>query len=60
VSFESLASFLLHTGETDEFASALAASDERTATHHRLQLKTLLFGMGETFRVLTLRRDEQK
>jgi len=60
MSFESLASFLLHAGEADEFASALAASDEREATHHRLQLKTLLFGMGETFRVLTLRRDEQK
>lgn len=40
------AQFLLAIGEADEFGSALAAPGDR------LQLKTLLFGMGETFRVL--------
>ena len=52
VRFESLASALLHAGEPDQFASALAAPDEAAEKHHRLQLKSLLFGMGETFRVL--------
>ena len=35
------------------FAAALAGSDE---TRRRLQLKTLLFGMGETFRTLLQRK----
>jgi SAM-dependent MidA family methyltransferase len=49
VRFETLASTLLAAGEADQFAAALAGSDE---TRRRLQLKTLLFGMGETFRTL--------
>ncbi len=46
--FETLAQTLLAAGEPDQFAAAIAAD--------RLQLKTLLFGMGETFRVLLQKR----
>ena len=49
VRFESLASALLYAGEPDNFVSALAGDNE---SRNRLQLKSLLFGMGETFRVL--------
>jgi SAM-dependent MidA family methyltransferase len=49
VRFETLASTLLTAGEPDQFAAALAGPDE---ARRRLQLKTLLFGMGETFRTL--------
>jgi len=55
--FESLASFLLRTGESDQFADALKANDDRAAAQLRLQLKTLLFGMGETFRCVTLEKE---
>jgi SAM-dependent MidA family methyltransferase len=47
--FETLARTLLDAGEADQFAAALAGPDE---VRRRLQLKTLLFGMGETFRTL--------
>jgi len=47
-----LAQTLLDAGEPDQFAAALAADDPETASERRLQLKTLLFGMGETFRTL--------
>lgn len=47
--FETLARTLLDAGEADQFAAALARPDE---ARRRLQLKTLLFGMGETFRTL--------
>ena len=46
------ARFLLSLGEGDEFAAALAAPDEAQARRHRMLLKTLLYGMGETFQVL--------
>ncbi len=46
------AQFLLSIGQADEFRSALQAANEHQAQQYRLQLKTLLFGMGETFRVL--------
>lgn len=48
---ESMTRFLMRAGEPDQFASALEAPDEAAAQRLRLQLKTLLFGMGETFRV---------
>jgi SAM-dependent MidA family methyltransferase len=51
--FGTLAQMLLAAGEEDQFASALAGDDE---VRRRLQLKTLLFGMGETFRVLLQRK----
>lgn len=56
VRFENLASALLRAGEPDQFAAALAAPNEAEALRLRMQLKTLLFGMGETFRVLLLRK----
>jgi SAM-dependent MidA family methyltransferase len=46
--FETLAQTLLCAGEADQFAAAMAANPG--------QLKTLLFGMGETFRVLVQRK----
>ena len=45
--FETLARMLLDAGEADQFASAIGDDFDR-----RMQLKTLLFGMGESFRVL--------
>jgi SAM-dependent MidA family methyltransferase len=48
-SFSTLAQLLLSIGESDQFAAALGPSND---LRRRMQLKTLLFGMGETFRVL--------
>jgi SAM-dependent MidA family methyltransferase len=44
--FETLSQFLLRVGERDQFAELVKSGEE-------LALKTLLYGMGETFRVLT-------
>lgn len=49
-------SFLLESGEADGFAYALAADSDRGQTQLRLQLKSLLFGLGETFRILAMRK----
>jgi SAM-dependent MidA family methyltransferase len=57
--FETLAKILLLAGEPDQFAEALGGNPE-TGLARRMQLKTLLFGMGETFRVLVQRREVQK
>lgn len=56
VAFEKLATTLLRAGEADGFAAALSANTENEAARNRLQLKQLLFGMGETFRVLLQRK----
>ena len=48
--------FLLEAGEADSFAYALAAGTARRETELRMQLKSLLFGLGETFRVLVMRK----
>jgi SAM-dependent MidA family methyltransferase len=48
-SFSTLTQALLSAGEPDQFAAALGSTDD---LRRRMQLKTLLFGMGETFRVL--------
>lgn len=48
--------FLLETGEADEFAYAFRAGTEMIRTQLRLQLKTLLFSLGETFRVLVMQK----
>ncbi|HET8549855.1 MAG TPA: SAM-dependent methyltransferase [Bryobacteraceae bacterium] len=53
---ESMAATLIRVGEADQFMSALAAADDTEALRLRMQLKTLLFGMGEAFRTLLLRR----
>ena len=55
-SFETRARLLLTAGESDQFAAALGTGDPR----RRLQLKTLLFGMGETFRVLLQRKESNR
>ena len=52
VRFETLAQTVLAAGEPDQFAAALAGSTEAEELRRRLQLKSLLFGMGETFRTL--------
>lgn len=53
---ENLTALLLRAGERDHFASALQAEREEEAQRLRLQLKTLLFGLGETFRCLRLEK----
>jgi SAM-dependent MidA family methyltransferase len=52
---ETLAQFLLAAGERDQFAAVLGGAG-RDELRRRMQLKTLLFGMGETFRVMTQRK----
>jgi SAM-dependent MidA family methyltransferase len=51
--FQTLGQMLLTAGEADQFAAALGGGEE---LRRRMQLKTLLFGMGETFRVLLQRK----
>ena len=58
VRFETLAQTLLAAGEPDQFAAALGAGRAADELRRRMQLKTLLFGMGETFRVLLQRKME--
>jgi SAM-dependent MidA family methyltransferase len=53
---ERLAQTLITAGQPDGFAAALAADGEQRALALRLQLKTLLFGMGESFWTLLLGR----
>lgn len=53
---QSQQAFLAAVGEPDGFAFALAAGSERRRTELRMQLKTLLFGLGETFRVSVMRK----
>jgi len=56
VRFETLAQMLLSAGEGDQFAEVLAGGTPAEELRRRLQLKNLLFGMGETFRVLLARK----
>jgi SAM-dependent MidA family methyltransferase len=53
---ESMGRMLLREGERDNFGAALEAGGEHEAQRYRLQLKTLLYGMGETFRVMLARK----
>jgi SAM-dependent MidA family methyltransferase len=57
VSFRTLARTLLDAGEPDRFASVLEVDDPAEALRRRMQLKTLLVGMGETFRVLVQQKE---
>jgi SAM-dependent MidA family methyltransferase len=50
--FESMARYLMSVGERDQFAAVLSASSEAEALRLRLQLKTLLFDIGEMFRAV--------
>ena len=54
--FEPIARTLIRAGEDDQFALVLAADSPAEARRRRLQLKQLLFGMGETFRTLLQRK----
>ena len=54
--FETLARTIVTAGEADQFAAALN-SDAAGELRRCMQLKTLLFGMGETYRVLLQRRE---
>jgi SAM-dependent MidA family methyltransferase len=57
VAFQSLARTLLDAGRPDEFASVLRDSTPEGRLRRRLQLKTLLYGLGESFRTLLLAKD---
>jgi len=57
VSFLTLAQTLLEAGEPDQFAAAIGSGGPTEELRRRMQLKTLLFGMGENFRVLLQRRE---
>ncbi len=54
--FETLAQLLLNVGERDHFQGVLEGKSEVESQRRRGQLKTLLYGMGETFRVLLFSR----
>ena len=58
--FETLVQTLLAVGEADQFAAAIGTAGAAEELRRRMQLKTLLFGMGETFRVLLQRRKENR
>jgi len=58
--FETLAQTLLAAGEADQFAAAMGTGGGAEELRRRMQLKTLLFGMGETFRVLLQRRKNDR
>lgn len=55
IHWETLGQALLRAGEPDQFEAALRADTMVEQTRRRLQLKSLLFGMGETFRTLLLK-----
>jgi SAM-dependent MidA family methyltransferase len=54
---EPLASTLIAAGERDHFAGVIEGNSEQEALRRRLQLKTLLYGMGDTFRTLILQKN---
>lgn len=56
IAFEPLARTFVEAGEGDQFAGALQAGSPTEEQQRRLQLKQLLFGMGETFRTLIQRK----
>lgn len=60
VRLESLAATLAAAGEPDGFRAALDGANEAEQLRRRLQLKTLLFGMGERFRTLIQRKGPRK
>ena len=57
---EPLARTLISAGEADQFAAALAAHSADEQMRRRLQLKQLLYGMGEMFRTLLQRKEMER
>ena len=55
--FESMSRTLLDAGEADQFAEALGSGGEVERSRRSLQLKSLLFGLGESFRTLVLAKE---
>lgn len=55
--YESMGQFLLRVGENDRFASTLEAASEAESLRLRLQLKALLFDIGEMFRAIVWEKD---
>ena len=51
-SFESMGQLLMRAGQGDQFNMALAAPSEAESARLRLQLKSLLFDIGEMFRAV--------
>jgi SAM-dependent MidA family methyltransferase len=51
---ERLSSALLFAGEADSFSSVLDGVGDRVAFERRQQLKTLLYGLGESFSVIAI------
>ena len=60
IALEPMGRTLIEAGEADQFARALAAEQPGEEQRRRLQLKQLLFGMGETFRTLMQRKGREK
>jgi SAM-dependent MidA family methyltransferase len=56
IAFETLAQMIIRAAAPDQFERALAADTQAERARYRVQLKSLLFGMGETFRVLVQRK----
>jgi SAM-dependent MidA family methyltransferase len=56
VNFERLGQTILRAGEPDRFEALLRGDSPEEELRRRLQLKALLFGMGETFRTLLQRK----
>lgn len=56
---ERLANALLYSGERDDFRTALRAAGEKEEFERRQQLKSLLFGMGESFLVIAIAKGAQ-
>jgi len=60
IRFETLSQTLLRAGEADHFAEALRGGSDRETVRRQLQLKTLLFGMGQTFRTMVMQKGGAK
>ncbi len=56
VGLDTQQAFLLEVGQLDDFQAALAGPSDRRRQERRMQLKTLLVGLGETFRVLLIHK----
>ncbi|HYM13555.1 MAG TPA: SAM-dependent methyltransferase [Bryobacterales bacterium] len=59
-SLEPLARTIIEAGEGDQFAEALAGGSPAEQRRRSLELKQLLYGMGETFRTLLQWKAAQK